>query len=263
MELIKNNLDTLLSNSECAIFMVDITKAESFSKVSELIPLVYEKMKANIDVGDVPLFFISNKIDLEIKREVRESIEKINIDNSKNEEKNKEKIVEENKEIVIASSGNKEEKINKVPENKINKEENFKNKMGVNAEKSAMVEEKRTYNQNSYNRQNNYNRNNNEQRQQNRGFNRNNDGKNYGNNNYRNNNNNNSINNGVNYQNNRNGNGQVRFQNNNGRYGNNTYGQRNNGLQKNDRRPLDEKGIDYIKKTKEKINKNKRKNTKD
>ena len=70
MELIKNNLDTLLSNSECAIFMVDITKAESFSKVSELIPLVYEKMKANIDVGDVPLFFISNKIDLEIKREV-------------------------------------------------------------------------------------------------------------------------------------------------------------------------------------------------
>lgn len=70
MKLIKNNLDTLLSNSECAIFMVDITKAESFSKVSELIPLVYEKMKANIDVGDVPLFFISNKIDLEIKREV-------------------------------------------------------------------------------------------------------------------------------------------------------------------------------------------------
>ena len=70
MELIKNNLDTLLSNSECAIFMVDITKAESFSKVSELISLVYEKMKANIDVGDVPLFFISNKIDLEIKREV-------------------------------------------------------------------------------------------------------------------------------------------------------------------------------------------------
>ena len=70
MELIKNNIDTLLSNSECAIFMVDITKAESFSKVSELISLVYEKMKANIDVGDVPLFFISNKIDLEIKREV-------------------------------------------------------------------------------------------------------------------------------------------------------------------------------------------------
>ena len=70
MELIKNNLDTLLSNSECAIFMVDITKTESFTKVSELIPLVYEKMKENIDVGDVPLFFISNKIDLEKRREV-------------------------------------------------------------------------------------------------------------------------------------------------------------------------------------------------
>ena len=70
MELIQNNLDTLLSNSECAIFMVDISKAESFAKVSELMPKVYEKMKANIDVGDVPLFFISNKIDLEMKREV-------------------------------------------------------------------------------------------------------------------------------------------------------------------------------------------------
>jgi small GTP-binding protein len=50
--------------------MVDITKTESFNKVSELIPLVYEKMKENIDVGDVPLFFISNKVDLEKKREV-------------------------------------------------------------------------------------------------------------------------------------------------------------------------------------------------
>ena len=70
MDLIQNNLDTLLSNSECAIFMIDITKVESFSKISELMPKVYEQMKANIDVGDVPLFFISNKIDLEIKREV-------------------------------------------------------------------------------------------------------------------------------------------------------------------------------------------------
>ena len=70
MDLIQNNLDTLLSNSECAIFMIDITKVESFSKISALMPKVYEQMKDNIDVGDVPLFFISNKIDLEIKREV-------------------------------------------------------------------------------------------------------------------------------------------------------------------------------------------------
>ena len=70
MDLIQNNLDTLLSNSECAIFMIDITKVESFSKISELMPKVYEQMKDNIDVGNVPLFFISNKIDLEIKREV-------------------------------------------------------------------------------------------------------------------------------------------------------------------------------------------------
>ena len=34
-ELISDNLDTLLSNSECAIFMIDITSANSFSQLSE------------------------------------------------------------------------------------------------------------------------------------------------------------------------------------------------------------------------------------
>ena len=69
-ELISDNLDTLLSNSECAIFMIDITSANSFSQLSELIPKIYEKMKANLQYGDVPMFFISNKVDLEMKREV-------------------------------------------------------------------------------------------------------------------------------------------------------------------------------------------------
>ena len=36
LELIKNNLDTLLSNSECAIFMVDITKTETFTWISSV-----------------------------------------------------------------------------------------------------------------------------------------------------------------------------------------------------------------------------------
>ena len=69
-ELILNNLDTLLSNSECVIFMVDISSSDSFSEISKLIPKIYEKMKQNIQYGEVPLFFISNKIDLELKREV-------------------------------------------------------------------------------------------------------------------------------------------------------------------------------------------------
>lgn len=69
-ELISNNLDTLLSNSECAIFMIDITSTDSFTQISKLIPKIYEIMKSNIEYGEVPMFFISNKIDLELKREV-------------------------------------------------------------------------------------------------------------------------------------------------------------------------------------------------
>ena len=70
IDFIKNNLDTLLNFSECIIFMIDITNANSFSSISELIPLIYGKMKENIEYGDVPIFFISNKLDLETNREV-------------------------------------------------------------------------------------------------------------------------------------------------------------------------------------------------
>ena len=69
-DLISENLDTILLNSECVIFMIDITSTNSFKEVSELMPLVYEKMKANLQYGEVPLFFLSNKVDLEINREV-------------------------------------------------------------------------------------------------------------------------------------------------------------------------------------------------
>ena len=69
-DLISENLDTILLNSECVIFMIDITSTNSFKEVSELMPLVYEKMKANLQYGEVPMFFLSNKVDLEINREV-------------------------------------------------------------------------------------------------------------------------------------------------------------------------------------------------
>ena len=69
-ELISDNLDTLLSNSECAIFMIDISSTNSFTKISELIPKIHEIMKSNLQYGDIPMFFISNKVDLELKREV-------------------------------------------------------------------------------------------------------------------------------------------------------------------------------------------------
>ena len=87
IELILDNLDTLLSNSECAIFMVDITSTESFTLISKLIPKVHDKMKENLQYGDIPLFFISNKIDMELKREVsgfevKELIDHYNIVNN-------------------------------------------------------------------------------------------------------------------------------------------------------------------------------------
>ena len=69
-DLISENLDTILLNSECVIFMIDITSTNSFKEVSELMPLVYEKMKANLQYGEVPMFFLNNKVDLEINREV-------------------------------------------------------------------------------------------------------------------------------------------------------------------------------------------------
>ena len=67
---IKDNLDILLSNSECIIVMIDISSAETFSTISEIIPLINTHMKKYIEYGDIPFFFISNKIDLEEEREV-------------------------------------------------------------------------------------------------------------------------------------------------------------------------------------------------
>ena len=69
-ELITNNLDTLLSNSECIICMIDITSTNSFTQISELIPKIYQIMKSNLEYGEVPMFFLSNKVDLESNREV-------------------------------------------------------------------------------------------------------------------------------------------------------------------------------------------------
>ena len=69
-ELITNNLDTLLSNSECIIYMIDITSTNSFTQISELIPKIYQIMKSNLEYGEVPMFFLSNKVDLESNREV-------------------------------------------------------------------------------------------------------------------------------------------------------------------------------------------------
>ena len=70
LESIKNNLINILDYSECVIFMIDISSSKSFEDISELFDLVVKQMKSNIDYGEIPLFFISNKIDLEQNRDV-------------------------------------------------------------------------------------------------------------------------------------------------------------------------------------------------
>ena len=70
LKSIKDNLNNLLDYSECVIFMIDISSSKSFEDISELFDLVVKQMKNNISYGDVPLFFISNKIDLEQNRDV-------------------------------------------------------------------------------------------------------------------------------------------------------------------------------------------------
>jgi Ras-related protein Rab-8A len=69
IDKIKDNIETLLSNSECIIVMIDISRAETFAAICEIIPLIYTEMKKNIEYGDIPFFFLSNKIDLEKVRE--------------------------------------------------------------------------------------------------------------------------------------------------------------------------------------------------
>jgi len=70
IDFIKDNIDTLFQYSECVLFMFDITSVDSFQKVYDIISIINEKMKEGMEIGDVPIFFISNKLDLEQDREV-------------------------------------------------------------------------------------------------------------------------------------------------------------------------------------------------
>lgn len=119
---------------------------------------------------------------------------------------------------------------------------------GVKTESKVMVEEKvnkKEFTNNGYNRNNNYNK---DSKQQNN-YNRNNyDGQNRFQNNRYQNNNNRNFDNQNRYQNNRNSDRQNGFQNRRADGQNNRFqnGQKfgNNNFNRNERRPLDEKGID-------------------
>ena len=68
IEFLKENIDTLITYSECLLFMIDITSINSFNEISKFLPLIIESYKGkNIP----PMIFLSNKNDLETSREVK------------------------------------------------------------------------------------------------------------------------------------------------------------------------------------------------
>ena len=69
MEFIKNHIDTLITYSECIIFMLDITSINSFTSITKFLPLIKEIYKNNKQDAP-PMILLSNKNDLDSSREV-------------------------------------------------------------------------------------------------------------------------------------------------------------------------------------------------
>ena len=70
LEFLKHNIDTLITYSECLIFMIDIASINSFTSISQLLPLIAEIYKDKDNNDKPPMILISNKNDLETSREV-------------------------------------------------------------------------------------------------------------------------------------------------------------------------------------------------
>ena len=69
IDFLKNHIDTLITYSECLIFMIDITSINSFTAISNFLPLIKEIYKNN-NIDAPPMILLSNKNDLETSREV-------------------------------------------------------------------------------------------------------------------------------------------------------------------------------------------------
>ena len=203
------------------------------------------------------------------KEEVVEAKPEIKVEKVIPEEKKE--VITETQQSNIKAEDNFEPKIKE--EHKESQNSNMDNHNNYNRNNNSQSGDNRGYNRNNNNQygdNRNYNRNNNSQNGDNRGYNRNNNGQNRDNGGYNRNNNNQSgdnrgynrnnngqNNNGYNRNNNQSGdnrgyNRNNNSQNNNGYRNNGGYNNRNNyasgdnrgQFNRNDRRPLDEKGID-------------------
>ena len=71
LDFLKENIDTLITYTECLIFMIDISSINSFNSIAQLVPLITEIYKDTDKKRNVPpMIFLSNKTDLESSREV-------------------------------------------------------------------------------------------------------------------------------------------------------------------------------------------------
>ena len=69
MDFLNNHIDTLITYSECIIFMFDITSINSFTSITKFLPLIKEIYKNNKQDAP-PMILLSNKNDLDSSREV-------------------------------------------------------------------------------------------------------------------------------------------------------------------------------------------------
>ena len=72
IDFLKDHIDSLITYSECLIFMIDIASINSFNLVTQFLQLVSEELNKDKEKNRniPPMIFISNKNDLEPSREV-------------------------------------------------------------------------------------------------------------------------------------------------------------------------------------------------
>ena len=62
LDFLKENIDTLITYTECLIFMIDISSINSFNSITQLVPLITEIYKDTDKKRNVPpMIFLSNK----------------------------------------------------------------------------------------------------------------------------------------------------------------------------------------------------------
>ena len=76
IDIIKMNLDVLLSNTECVIFIYDKNNLDSLDNIKKLIPIIRGKIDRK-EILNIPIFLLKNKMDEESDEQNDSEIEQI------------------------------------------------------------------------------------------------------------------------------------------------------------------------------------------